>query len=734
MSQDNQEILTVIYKNLYRTGCVSLVGTALILSVAFSPQKTLAQSAYPLQWEENLSGVWQAVVNQAGPHNFVDLAAKKPRAKAIKALGQTSFPLEREDIYAEIRDGQTYLRLPLQKGEQIYGLGLNFKSIQQTGQVKRLHMDHYGNSDNGRTHAPVPFYVSSRGYGVFINSTQYIDIYVGSAVRKDNPNAPTPRDRNTDPNWSANPFSDAIEILIPAEQAELIVFEGNTPMKAVQRFNLFFGGGVIPPKWGLGFWHRTPTLYGDQDVMQEIAEFEKNNFPLDVIGLEPGWHSKSYPGTFEWDSERFPEPSAFIRKAESKQVKINLWCNPYLSPESTMYDALNSLSASHTVWGGIVPDLNLEAVRTIYGEHLMEHEVGIGVSGFKIDEVDGYDHWLWPDVATFPSGVAASQMRQTYGLQFMNLVTNLYRQRNTRTYGLVRANNAGGVALPYVLYNDQYAHQDFITGLINSSFCGVLWVPEVRSSKTAEEWLRRMQTSCFSPMAMINAWSSGTQPWSFPEVYEACQEVAFLRMQLLPYLYSTFAQYYFEGIPPFRAMVLEDDYRRPPATLAGELDDTSNPYQEAIRKENTSQYMMGDNLMVAPLFAGEKEREVILPSGRWYDFYTGELVGNGEVINVAAPLNQIPLFVKDGGIIPMMDPIRQTSEWTEDTSLEIRVYGTAPGTFTLYDDDGASFDFEQGEYTTKLLDAENGTGKLIDLESNGPWTYGKINWVFMSKN
>ena len=87
-----------------------------------------------------------------------------------------------------------------------------------------------------------------------------------------------------------------------------------------------------------------------------------------------------------------------------------------------------------------------------------------------------------------------------------------------------------------------------------------LWTPEVRSSKTAEEWLRRMQSVCFSPMAMLNAWASGTKPWSFPEVEKQVKEIALLRMQLMPYFYTAFARYHFEGIPPFRAMNLEEGF------------------------------------------------------------------------------------------------------------------------------------------------------------------------------
>ena len=142
-------------------------------------------------------------------------------------------------------------------------------------------------------------------------------------------------------------------------------------------------------------------------------------------------------------------------------------------------------------------------------------------------------------------------MRQVYGLLFQKMSSDWFREMNRRTYGLVRASNAGASNLPYVIYNDYYSHRDFITALINSSFIGVLWDPEVRQSGSSEEWLRRMQSVCFSPMAMLNAWADGTKPWSFPEVEEQVREVAMLRMRLLPYLYSTFARYHFEGIPTF---------------------------------------------------------------------------------------------------------------------------------------------------------------------------------------
>ena len=656
-----------------------------------------------VNWQQVELGVWKGVIGTPEAYSLLSVANVSPQSEALKKMPNANFPAFANEVVGAVSDGKTSLRIPLIKGEQLYGFGLNFQTVHQRGKILNLHVDHYGGKDNGRTHAPVPFYVSSEGYGVLVNSARYLTVYAGTGVRKDSPNAPVAQDRNTDNKWSSRPYSDAVEILVPAEGVEIYLFAGPTPMDAIRRYNLYCGGGTLPPRWGLGFTQRTQRLYTDEQVKEEVALFEEKGFPLDYIGLEPGWQSKAYPCSFEWDKGRYPNPAGFVKEMAERGVRINLWTNPYISPESGIYKEMVPLSGSHTVWNGIVPDFSLEKVQKIWTEKLKKEHMSIGVSGYKIDEVDGHDIWLWPDVATFPSGLSAEQMRQTYGLWVQKITTDMYREQNVRTFGLVRASNAGGNSMPYVIYNDYYSHEDFITALINSGYCGVLWTPEVRSSKTSEEWLRRFQSVVFSPMAMINAWSSGTKPWSFPEVSESVKEYALLRMQMMPYWYSEFAKYHFEGTPPFRGMNIEPGFnvKMVEEVLSQNLED--NPYLEAVNREVKDQYMAGEYLLVAPMFTGQESRKVILPKGNWYDFYTGEYAGNGEVITVTPVLEKIPVYVKDGGIIPMMAPLLHAPKVGEIVNLEIRHYGSKPNSYMLYDDDGETFDYEKGEYSWRTL-------------------------------
>ncbi|MFM2231507.1 MAG: hypothetical protein RJB31_208, partial [Bacteroidota bacterium] len=608
------------------------------------------------EWKMIHPGIWKAVIGKPDAMTLLSIADTRPNLEAMSKLPRSNFPFPKGEISMKVVDHKTYLRFPLEKGEQLYGFGLNFKNVNQRGKIFNLHVDHYNGEDNGRTHAPVPFYVSSNGYGVLIDAARYITVYAGSGVRTDAKNPPELMDRNTNKKWSAHPYSDAVEILVPADGASIYVFEGPTPMQVVQRYNLMNGGGYLPPKWGLGFTQRVPTLYSQTDILKEVQQFKEHAFPLDFIGVEPGWQSMAYPCTFEWDKTRFPAPQAFIDALSHQGIRANLWLNPYVSPVGSLYPKLKPLSGSHTVWNGIVPDITIPKTQQILKEHFFKQHLQLGVSGYKMDETDGYDSWLWPDVASFPSGFSAEQMRQIYGLKMQQMTAGWFRETNKRTYGLTRASNAGASGMPYVIYNDYYNHKDFITALVNSSFAGVLWTPEVRASKTAEEWVRRIQSVCFSPMAMLNAWADGTKPWSFPEVEKAVQEVAQLRMQLLPYIYNCFAQYHFEGKPPFRAMQLVEGFGFSSKTTDVKLDATANPYAVKKRSDIKDQYMMGDNILVAPMFAGEKTRTVYFPEGKWYDFYTGEYVAENQPLVITASLEKIPLFVRDGGIIPMVPP------------------------------------------------------------------------------
>ncbi len=723
--------LLILAGTIYFFGCKTIpenlpsVASVDKLPGTFSPALESMQIA---DFEEVEPGVWAASVGRNDSPTPMDLS-DPPRTEALKELPPGDFPWGPTEVRFLVRDHRASVRLPLLADEKIYGFGLQFEGLQRRGQILHLRVDHY-KSGKERTHAPVPFYISSRGYGVLFDTSRPISVYAGMGNRKDSPEFPTPRDRNTDSNWNAHPPSDAVEASVAFPGLSIRVFTGPDLLSVVRRYNLYSGGGCLPPRWGLGFWHRVRTNASSDEILAEVDAFRDQDFPLDVIGLEPGWHSKSYPCTFDWNQKNFPDPRHFLTEMGKRKVRVNLWENPYVSPDSSIYKAILPHTGSHTVWLGVVPDFSLEPARKIFAAHHATSHVDLGVSGYKIDEVDGYDSWLWPDHATFPSGIDGLKLRQIYGLLTQRTLNDVFRQRNQRTFGLVRASHAGASSLPFVLYSDHYDHKHFITALCNSGFSGLLWTPEIRSAKTPEEWVRRMQTVCFSPLAQLNGWSSRTKPWSRPTVNEAVKDVMQLRLRLLPYLYTMFARYRFLGTPPFRAMILEDGFG-PPSETATEWD-------LSVAGNVTDQYMMGESILVAPFLAGQKERQVTLPKGKWFDFYDGSYAGDGELITIPSELSRIPLFVKDGSIVPMLEALTRTSTYDQRDTLILRHYGENGGKGLLYDDDGATFNFENGDrtwiefQTTRNRDGSYATSVVQD-PADSPFQWNNIEWVHMTE-
>jgi alpha-D-xyloside xylohydrolase len=258
-----------------------------------------------------------------------------------------------------------------------------------------------------------------------------------------------------------------------------------------------------------------------------------------------------------------------------------------------------------------------------------------------------------------------------------------FRKRRQSTYSLVRSSGALATPYPFVLYSDLYNHRDFIRALVNSGFSGLLWCPEVRDAVSEEDLIRRLQSVVFSPLAMVNGWYIKNPPWKqlnrkknnadelldgWESLEARCREIIGWRMQLVPYLTAAFQRYAEDGTPPFRALVLDA------------------PRQKRLHSVD-DQYMIGDRMMVAPLFAGEPGRRVVLPEGAWHDFWTGEALKGGTELSIPASTERIPVYVKSGSIVPWAD-VGLFAGAPETRRLTARVYGDGSLPCTLQDGAG----------------------------------------------
>lgn len=654
--------------------------------------------------EQVYPGVWKIVLGQ--PETVTPMAVRHftPASDALQQLAETTSPFSADEIIGEKTSRGYQVYLPLKPDEQLYGLGLQLRSFNQRGHKKTLRVNSDPIADLGDSHAPVPFVVSTSGYGVFVDTARYASFYCGSAQRRFNRLQQAAGQAadialSTDELYGRQQTTQPDQVIVDIPAADgvtLYIFAGPDMRTAVQRYNLFAGGGCLPARWGLGVWYRCRGDFSQDEVQAMADDFRTTQIPCDVLGLEPKWQTRSYSCSFLWNPETFPKPKELIDALQQRHFHVNLWTHVFTHPESPIYRDLLPFSGNYEVFEkGLVPDLTIPQARNIFANHHEQEHISLGVSGYKLDECDNSDfiswQWSFPEISKFPSGTDGEQMHSLLGIQYQDTIYSIFRKRNQRTYNEVRSSHALASPYPFVLYSDLYGFQDFLNGLVNSGFSGLLWCPEVRHAVSTEDLIRRLQLVMLSPQALINGWYIKNAPWKqwekaknnndeflddWQEVTAQCRKIFELRMQFIPYLYAAFFAYATQGIPPFRALVM--DY----------------PDDEQVWKLNT-QYLMGDRVMVAPVAARTHEREIYLPEGKWVDFWTGERFAGKQTIHRDVPLEHIPIFVKDDAILPLAQPTLHTDD-PQSYQLNVQVYGDGTLPATLIEDDGMTFAYEQG--------------------------------------
>ena len=626
-------------------------------------------------WVVVAPGVWRSTCGEPESHTPVRSRKIAPSLNALRDLPAVSRPPLNVPVGSVSSRGVEF-RLDLAPNELIYGFGLQFLSFQQRSKKRTVRVNADPKVDSGDSHAPVPLYVTTGGYGVLVDTFRHAVFYCGEAhPRPTRPESPDSIEVNTPQMVRAREQETASRVLVEVPRCagiDVYLFAGPQLRDAVQRYNLFSGSGALPPEWGLGFWYRAEMHLNAAEVLTLGKHLRESGIPCDVLGLEPGWQTHAYSCTFAWDMHRFPDPAGFVRSAKEIGFRVNLWEHAFTHPASPIFSELEPHSGDTAVWGGLVPDFAGEPARRIFGDYHGRALIDSGVSGFKLDECDNSDFtegWSFPDNSRFPSGVDGELMHAQFGLRYQDTILDQFRQRGLSTYNLVRSSYALASPYPFVLYSDLYDHRQFIRALVNAGFNGLLWCPEVRDASNEEDLIRRLQSVIFSPLAMVNAWYIRNPPWmqidrdknnqnhfaeGWEQLRDRCKEIISWRMRLLPYLHAAFAEYERIGMPPFRALAMDD----PHDPMLQDVDD---------------QYMIGDRLLVAPLFAGEAERKVVLPAGNWQDFWTGELVRTRTQI-VSSSFRDIPVYVKAGSLVPWANVVQHV-EQQNVRQIEVRVYG-----------------------------------------------------------
>ena len=685
-------------------------------------------------------GIWRIRLGQPERLTPVHFRTSPVAAERLKTLaGGNAVPFDANKIAFRVSPRGCAVELPMELGEGIYGFGLNTALFDMTkaekghaGRHVFLKPTHHPENDLGESHAPVPFFVSTRGYGVFVDSARYVSFYTGNVAPS---RSHTAGEQGGPANSTAELYrarelqTKTMLVEIPvASGIDIYLFAGPQMADAVKRYNLFSGGGCVPPLWGLGVAYRGETKFGSGDSLTLARQIRADHLPCDVWGVEPGWQTKVYSCSFVWNTNRFADPDAFIQSMHKLGYRLNFWQHAFTHPASPMYGALEPWSANYLVWGGLVPDFATPDARRVFLKQNEEVLFGKGADAVKLDECDHQPDsaipWSFPEASAFPSGLDGEQMHSLFGLLYQQTMLEPLRSRGVRTWGLVRNSHALAAPLPYGVYSDSYDHRCFVRGLVNQGFSGLLWVPEVRHADSVEDLYRRVQTVIFSPNALINCWYMKSPPWlqinqeknnrgelmaNHEEVTAGIRKLLELRMRFVPYLYSAFNEYRLSGTPPVRALILD----WPLDAKARDIDD---------------QFLFGPSVLVAPMFAGQAKRDVYLPEGEWYDFWTRQKHAGPKTIVATNDQQQIPLFVKGGSLLPLAEPV----EWIgTDTCFKITVqsFGSNPADFVLYEDDGVSNAFEAGQQTQLRLHWDEKT-PIVERTGNfsKPARYQIVKW------
>ena len=682
-------------------------------------------------------GVWRLRFGNPEAVTPVSIRSAEPVETGFAKLPACErSPLDPARVSCQITPARTIIRLPGDAPDQHqYGFGLDPDCFIQNGLMKRPRLS--SSSEGGRragkgpgsSHAPVPAYFSTAGYGVYVDTARVCEFHLNRLTLRDaavaeNMGAEGASGLSLEALYErkANAAARQVVIDIPgAPGVDVYLFAGPDLLSAVRRYNLFAGGGAMPPMWGLGVKCRT-FVDADEALVKRVSTgLREHGIPCDMLGLEPKWQSRAYPCSFVWSRERFPDPERFISDMNRSGYKLNLWWHAFVHPQAPFFQEIQPFCADVLSMRGLVPDLMHPKAVAILQRHFERELIAHGIDGFKIDECDRAPGFAaggfnFPNATVFPSGVDGEAMGEMFGLLLQKHTFESFRKSNRRTWSDVRASGALAAPLPFVLYSDTEDLTDYVRQLCNASFTGLLWSPETRNADNPSHLQRRLMVSTFSNQFCLNPWFNRRPIWenykvgygnwgpaALPEDEQAktvrlLRYSAELRMRFLPYLYSAYYDYAATGRPPVRALV---------------LDFPSDPKVRSIDHE----FMFGASILVAPfLYKHTKMREVYLPEAcAWRDFWTGQFYRGGQTLRVKLVerdgIENTPLFVRDNRLVPMADPVQFVASNTV-FHVKVRAFGDKPEPFTLFEDDGVSYDYTKGKRNCVAISFQDGKATI----------------------
>ncbi|MGY6652944.1 alpha-xylosidase [Amycolatopsis sp. TRM77291] len=552
-------------------------------------------------------------------------------------------------------DGEHHVRdqLDLGVGTQVYGLGERFGPLVRNGQVVDIWNADAGTSSE-QAYKNVPFYLTNAGYGVFVDHPGHVSFEVASeAVSR-------------------------VQFSVVGQSLEYYVIYGPSPKEILRKYTALTGRPALPPAWSFGLWLSTSftTSYDEETVSRFVDGMIERDLPLSVFHFDCFWMREFNWCDFEWDPRTFPDPVGMLERLKARDLRISVWINPYVAQRSPLFAEgvaggylLRKPNGDVWQWdlwqpGMALVDFTNPAARAWYASKL-DALLEQGVDCFKTD----FGERVPTDVVYF-DGSDPERMHNYYTYLYNKTVFDVLRERRGEGEVVVfaRSATAGSQQFPVHWGGDcESTYESMAESLRGGLSLGLsgfgYWSHDIGGFEGTPDpalFKRWIAFGMLSSHSRLHGSSSYRVPWLFDEeAVDVLRVFSKLKARLMPYLWQAAEQAAAEGTPMMRAMALE--FPADPACAHLER-----------------QYMLGDSLLVAPVFSDEGEVTYYVPDGVWTDFFTGDEIQGPRWVTTVCDMLTVPLLVRPNTVLPL-GAVDDRPDYDYADGVTLRIYRLEDG-------------------------------------------------------
>ncbi len=521
--------------------------------------------------------------------------------------------------------------------EMIFGCGESYTQFNKRGQKVVLCTDDANGIQNETMYKPIPFFMSNRGYGMFMHTSTPITCDFGKY------------------------FSGVNSLMVGDETLDLFVFLGE-PKDILDEYTTLTGKAAMPPLWSFGFWMSRITYFSEDDGRTVAKELRKNEIPCDVIHFDTGWFETDWRCDYQFSESRFDDAGNMIKDLKKQGFETCLWQLPYFVPQNKLFSEIidkglyvKNAKGNLPYEDAVLDFSNPKTVEWYQSKIAGLLELGVGAIKVDFGEAAPYN-------GIYASGKSGFYEHNLFPLRYNKAVAEITKQVKGEQIMWARSTWAGSQRYPVHWGGDpantNTAMAAALRGGLSIGLSGFsFWSHDIGGFvlKAPEDLYRR-----WTPFGMLTSHTRShgappTEPWEYSKSFLTdFRKADNMRYQMMPYIYAQAKKCTDTGLPMMRALFVEfpDD---PGSWL---VDD---------------EYLFGEDILVAPLFEDVMERNVYLPKGKWIDYQTGKTYEGGWHSIKAGDI-PIVMLVKEGAIIPHIKLAQSTKDmdWSE---LKLNVYG-----------------------------------------------------------